>query len=154
MPKDIKEWKGRVQNGMLPVWIWDEVQRSVQALEGKNMVISLREQKRRRSLSLNAFYWGFIVTPIMEALREFGNMVDQEETHEFLKAHVGKLNQVIVTPDGEIHRAPGSTKKMTGSEMVKYIEMIRAWAAETLDLALKFPNEYPDCEPKQGGKHG
>jgi hypothetical protein len=84
----------------------------------------------------------------METLRELGNMVDVEETHEFLKAHVGKLKQVIVTAGGEVHFAPGSTKKMTGSEMVKYIEQIRAWAAEILEISLPFPNEHPDNTPK------
>jgi hypothetical protein len=146
--KDFKEWFVRVEDGKVGVWVWDAILDAVRAHEGKNFTITLREQKRKRSVNLNAFYWGFIVTPVMEALRELGNYVDVEETHEFLKQHVGKLKQVIVTAGGEVHFAPGSTKKMSGSEMVKYIEMIRAWAAEVLNIALPFPNEHPDSTPQ------
>jgi hypothetical protein len=139
----------KLEKGQLPNWLLDELTAYIRAFDGtKPFVFTVKEQKRKRSVNLNAFYWGYIVTPIMQALRDFGNMVDQEETHEFLKEHVGKLNQIIVTPDDEIHRAPGSTKKMSGSEMVKYIEVIRAWAAEVLNLPLKFPNEYPDSPPE------
>lgn len=138
----------RIDGGKFPIWLWDEAQNYVQAYDGKSVCFTIKVQRKKRSVNLNAFYWGFIVTPICQALRDFGNMVDQEETHEFLKEHVGKLNQIIVLPSGEWFSAPGSTKKMTGSEMVKYIEIIRAWAAENLDLSLPFPNEHPDSVPQ------
>lgn len=145
-----------VDAGRINPTLWDDIQMYARQFEGKNVIVTVKQQKRKRSLNLNAFYWGFIVTPIMQALRDFGNMVDAEETHEFLKEHVGKLNQIIVTPDGEVHKAPGSTKKMSGSEMVKYIEIVRAWAAEVLGLPLPFPNEHPDYtpQPKKGSEHG
>lgn len=138
----------RVESGRVPTWVWDDIQRYIQAHEGRSVVVSVKLQKRKRSTNLNAFYWGFIVTPVCQALRDFGNMVDAEETHDFLKEHVGKLNQIIVLPTGEWFKAAGSTKKMTGTEMVKYIEIVRAWAAENLNLTLPFPNEHPDYTPQ------
>lgn len=142
----------RIEGGRIPMRVWDDVNLYAQAHEGRAVVVTVKLQKRKRSVNLNAFYWGFIVTPICQSLRQFGNMVDVEETHEFLKEHVGKLNQVIVLPTGEWFRAPGSTKKMTGSEMVQYIEILRAWAAENLGLSLPFPNEHPDNTPQQPEK--
>lgn len=141
--RDFKEWVGRVENGKMPLWIWDAIQKMAPGYEGKNLIVTIREQKRKRSLNLNAFYWGFVVEPIMQMLRHAGNNYDLEDTHEFLKAEVGRLSQVLVLPDGEVKKTPGSTKKMTGSEMVLYIEKIRAWAAE-FGLEIAFPNEYPD----------
>lgn len=149
MSSEHKDFVGMVQGGRLPAHVIDGLQDTARLFEGKNVVVTIKQQRKTRSLNLNAFYWGFVVAPVTRMMREAGNYVDDEEVHEFLKREIGGLSQVIVLPDGEIKKAPGSTKKMTGSEMVLYIEKIRAWAAD-FGCVIAFPNEYP--QPQSKGK--
>ena len=107
----------------------------------KRLVLTLKEQKKRRSLSQNAVYWGVVLPPIVAAFREHGNNVDAEDVHCYLKEHVGKLKQHFITPDGEVLTGPGSTAKLTTMEFEDYLAKVRAWAAETLAVAVPMPNE-------------
>lgn len=96
--------------------------------------------KRRRSLNQNAYYWGSVVGPITQKFRDHGNNVDCEEVHQFLKEHVGKLKQALVSPDGEILTTIESTAKLSTTEMESYLEKVRAWAAE-MGVRITLPNE-------------
>jgi hypothetical protein len=109
-------------------------------MDGKHLVLSLKEQKRKRSLNQNAYYWSVVVEAVTRMFREHGNYVDPEETHEFLKLRVGKLSRVIVTPDGEVVKSLGSTAKLSKMEFEAYLEQVRAWAAQWGCL-IPLPNE-------------
>lgn len=124
------EFSGTVVNGKLPQKVSEQIMAVLRSAEGKRVTVSIREQKRVRSLSANAYYWGVVIPPIVAMFRDEGNMVDAEDTHEFLKEHVGKVRQVIVTPDGEVVRAAGSTAKLSTAEFGDYVAKIKAWAAE------------------------
>jgi hypothetical protein len=76
----------------------------------------------------------------MQMFRDAGNYVDAEDVHGFLKEHVGKLSRVIVTPDREVVKAPGSTTKLSTQEFEVYLEKIRAWAAG-YGCVIALPNE-------------
>ena len=102
----------------------------LRSLEGKRVVVSVREQKRRRSNDQNAYLWGVVYPAAVAMFRDAGNMVDADDVHDFCKLRVAKLGQNIVTPDGEVVKTLGSTAKLTTAEFSDYIERIRAWAAE------------------------
>jgi len=93
------------------------------------MMLTLKEVKRKRSLNQNALYWGYIVPPIADMFRKMGTYVEHDDVHDFLKLRVGKLAQVFVTPDGEVHKGLGSTASLTKQEFSCYIEAVLAWAA-------------------------
>ncbi len=125
-----REFLGRVTNGKLPGRIFDDLAEVARRFDGKTLVVSIREQKRRRSTNQNAYYWGVVVLRVTAMFREAGNYVDDNDVHEFLKANVGKLKQNFVTPDGEVLSGPASTAKLTTTEFEVYLEKVRAWAAQ------------------------
>ena len=131
-----------VVDGRLPEDAARRVGQAIRAFDGKRVTISVAEVKKTRSGNANRYYWGCCVSLITDAFRDAGNMVNADDTHEFLKTHVGKLQQVLVTADGEVFRGPGSTAKLTPTEFGDYVEAVKAWAADMLDLQIPSPDEY------------
>jgi hypothetical protein len=127
---DVLELPFQSVDGRIPESIWKRLGETVSRLPGKRFIITLKEQKRKRSLNQNAYYWGVVIAAITQMFRDAGNYVDGEDVHEFLKLRVCKLSRLIVTPDGEVHKSLGSTTKLSTMEFEVYLERIRAWAAE------------------------
>jgi hypothetical protein len=130
-----------VIDGRLPERDARRVGEAIRKLSGKRVVVSVAEVKKTRSTLQNRYYWGCVVKLITDAFRDAGNMVNSDDVHDFLKAEVGKLSQVLVTVEGEVFRGPGSTTKLTTTEFSNYIEAVKAWAADRLDLKIPSPDE-------------
>jgi hypothetical protein len=129
------------ENGKPSPAVLQHLLTTIAKLDGKRLVLTLKEQKRRRSLNQNAYLWGVVYAAIVDAFREHGNAVDAEDVHSYCKEHVGKLKQVFVTPHGEVLTGPGSTAKLGTQEFELYLERVRSWAAETLGIGIPLPNE-------------
>jgi hypothetical protein len=127
--------------GFVPSSVLQRLGEAVARMEGKRLILTLKEQKWKRSLNQNAYLWSVIYGRIVDVFRDAGNNVDAEDVHAYCKDNVGKLKQVFVTPDGEVLTGPGSTAKLSTVEFEVYAEKVRAWAAETLGLAIPLPNE-------------
>lgn len=127
-------------DGRIPPVILHRLIEAVGKLPGKRFMLTLKEQKRKRSLNQNNYYWGVVVPAVTGMFREHGNYYDDNDVHEFLKLRVGKLAQNMLMPDGEVVKSLGSTAKLTTQEFEVYMERIRAWAAE-YGLAVPLPNE-------------
>ena len=137
---DILDIPFKATDGKIPASVWRRLVEAVTRLDGKTLIVSLKEQKRNRSLNQNAFYWGVVIPAVTQMFRDAGNYLDPEETHEFLKHQVGKLSRVVVTPDGEVIKTVGSTSKLSKMEFEVYQEQIRAWAAQW-GCVIPFPHE-------------
>jgi hypothetical protein len=137
---DVLELPFQPLDGKIPTAVMHRLLDAVAKMDGKRLILALREQKRRRSLNQNAYYWGVVLPPILQMFREAGNGVDAEDVHTYLKEHVGKLKQVFVTKDGEVLTGAGSTAKLSTQEMEVYLDRVRAWAAE-YGVAIPLPNE-------------
>ncbi len=136
----VAEFHGMVIDGKLPRDVSEKIAALIRSMNGKKLVITFKEMKKRRSLSQNAYMFGYVIPPIVQMFRDAGNYVDSDDVHAFLKQHVGKLSQVIVTPDGEVLRSLGSTAKLSTMEFEAYLEQVRAWAAEH-GVPIDLPNE-------------
>lgn len=134
------EFSGQVTCGRLPAAVSEKIAAVIRRMDGKRLVISVREQKRRRSLNQNAYYWGVVVELVTQMFVEAGNSISRDDVHDFLKQHVGKLEREIHTPDGEVVTTLGSTAALTTQEFEVYLEKIRAWAAE-FGLVIPLPGE-------------
>jgi hypothetical protein len=137
---DLLELPFKPENGKPPTSVLHRFLDAVSKAGDKRLILTLREQKRRRSLNQNSYYWGVVIPAITEMFREHGNYVDGDDVHEFLKLRVGKLAQIFVTPDGEVQKGPGSTAKLSTMEFEVYLERVRAWAAEH-GVVIALPNE-------------
>ena len=138
---ELLELPFRPQDGKPPTSVLHRLIDAVAKAGDKPLVLTLKLQKKWRSLSQNAVYWGVVLPPIVAVFREHGNNVDADDVHCYLKDSVGKLKQHFVTPDGEVLTGPGSTAKLTTMEFENYLTAVRAWAAQTLGIAVPMPNE-------------
>ena len=139
MPKFKAVFHGEVREGVLDRL--PDLLRACRAVDGRKVVVTLEEAKKRRSNNQNAYMWGVVIPVITEMLRDFGNNVSPEETHEFLKVHVGKLIKEVTSMDGKIRRIPGTTTTLSTLEMENYLEKCRAFAAEN-GCVVPLPNEW------------
>lgn len=130
----------KIEHGHMEHGIREAIVRVLKSLEGKIAKITIEEKKKVRSLSQNAYYWGCIIPPIVTMFREYGNNVDAEQIHEFLKDEVGKLSQMITLPDGDIKKISGSSALLKTMEFEDYLTKVRIWAA-VWDIFIPLPNE-------------
>lgn len=116
------------------------LQDTLRTLAGKYVTVKIKERKRRRSLSQNAYYWGVIVERIRIALFDAGHVMDSAEVHEMLKKDVMKLSRVIDIK-GKLYVTSGTTTDKTTMEFETYMDIVREWAASELGLIIPLPNE-------------
>ena len=105
-----------------------------------DVTIEVKPMKRYRSNFQNAYYWGIVVAMISERLRELGHDVDRDLTHEFLKGRF-LFTELLDPSTGEVMRIPKKTSELTTAEFMDYMEYVKQFAAETLDIYIPDPNE-------------
>jgi hypothetical protein len=126
----------RVKNRAL----FDEYLRSLSRDKEYEVEVEVRPKRRYRSVFHNAYYFGVCVQMICDRLREFGHDVDKEMTHEFLKSRF-LFNELNDEKTGEVMKIPKKTRDLTTSEFMDYLEQVKQFAAETLDIYIPDPNE-------------
>lgn len=114
--------------------------------EGKRVVISVAESKRKRSNSQNAFWWGVCIPIIRSWFADHGYNFDAEEVHDWLVRRVWKFTEVVVMPDGEAFERRLSSTKLSTMEWESKIDLVRQWGAEH-GLNIPFPHERFNEEP-------
>ena len=125
--------KAFVKNGKITFQNREQFDKDLSNNEGKNVYITIREQKNRRSLNLNSYYWAVVVRLVSN---ETG--YDNEEAHEILKSMFLRTRYQIkgIWVDGM-----KSTTKLSNQEMTEYIEEIKRFASSSLGLYIPDPNE-------------
>ena len=98
------------------------------------------KKKNKRSLQQNAYWWGVVVAMVHEGLRDMGNDVSLQETHEFLKMKFN-TKSIVNTIVGEVSEIPKSTTGLSKVEFNELIERVQQFAAEYLNLNIPSPNE-------------
>lgn len=83
----------------------------------------------------NGYYWAVVLADIAA---ETGHTPQQ--IHEEMKA----LHNPIPSRFNSDRTVPGETKNLTTIEFEDYLERVRAWALEYLNLTIPLPNETPD----------
>jgi hypothetical protein len=129
----IYKHKAFVKNGKITFQDREQFDKDLSNNEGKNVYITIREQKNRRSLNLNSYYWAVVVKLVSN---ETG--YDKEEAHEILKSMFLRTRYQIkgIWVDGM-----KSTTKLSNQEMTEYIEEIKRFASSSLGLYIPDPNE-------------
>jgi len=99
-----------------------------------NYTVIVEKRKKIRSTQSNRYYW-LLVAMIRDRIIDLGHDVDSETTHEMLKGRL-LYSEMIDENSGEIIKIPRSTKKLGTSEFMDYIEDVKRFSAEVLDLVL------------------
>ena len=120
--------------------LFEEEVRAMSREKDLAVTVEVKVKRRFRSDVQNAYYWGVVISMIVDRLRELGHDVDRDLTHEFLKGRF--LYSELTDPTtGEVMKIPRKTSELATGEFMDYLEHIKQFAAETLDLYIPDPNE-------------
>lgn len=128
------------ESGKMPHSEAEKLREGMKAHYGKDVVITVERKRRKRSLNQNSYYWGIVIPMVQHMLVDFGNDVDPEETHAFLKEHVGKLTGAIVDGKGKRLAIVKSSASLNSAEFEVFLERIKRWAA-AWGTVIPDPNE-------------
>lgn len=130
---------GQVRGGRLTLHNPRAFKQAVARLDDRwQLVITVQRLRATRSPKANAYYWGVVIKCLSE---QTGYHAD--ELHDLMKMlHLPK-SLAVCDGNGEVtgeYVMGGSTRKLTIEEFYTYVERVRQWAAETLDLAIPDPD--------------
>lgn len=103
----------------------------IKMFSGQRIELIIRKPKSKRSTLQNNYYWGVVVELLSSELG-----YDQDELHEILKYKFLKKESAL---NGMEYVK--STTKLTTGEFEDYLEKIRRWSAEFLNINVPEPNE-------------
>jgi len=121
-----------IQNGQLSDGAELQFLAELSHHDGKDICVTVERKRKKRSLNQNQYYWGVVIPIIRNVLEEYGNEVDDEETHSFLKDHVGKLTSSVVDSVGRRVAITKSSASLTTGEFENYLLRVTAWAAQEI----------------------
>lgn len=127
--------------GRIPAETMQAILNLLKDYGGKRVKISVALVRRKRSDPQNRFYWGVVVPLVLQMFLDYGNEVDGDDVHRFLKGKVGGMKKPIFDRNGEILSwSVDTSTKLSTYEWEVWMEKIRAWAAP-IDLFIPMPNE-------------
>ena len=99
---------------------------------------------KRKSNPMRRYYFGVVVEMYRTEFRKLGHNLTKDDTHEFIKTLCPSMNREIVLPTGEILTRWQSIAdpSFSNTEFLTYIEELKQWAAENIDLIIPEPNEF------------
>jgi hypothetical protein len=101
--------------------------------------VTVKRQRATRSQQQNRYYWGVVVHLLSE---HTGYTPD--EMHEFLKMKFIPKTLAVCDGNGVIvdeFVIGGSTREMNTIQFGEYVEEIKQWAAQELDVVIPDPDE-------------
>lgn len=109
---------------------------TLKMLKKQVYIVTIEKKKEKRSLNANAYYW--VLMSILE--KETGQ--DQDSLHDYFKTKFLPKRKVIFKQTGEENEVQGSTAELDSFNFFEYVDKVRAFAIQELDIYLPNPNEY------------
>ena len=104
-------------------------------------VITITPNRKTRSNQQNAYLWGIVYPAVLFGLQDAGwEIIDEEQVHEYCKQAFA-AREVINKDTGEVISLPNSTARMQTAEFNVYVDKIKAFALEYLNITIPEPNE-------------
>lgn len=129
---------GEIVDGKLKVEAREQMLDALVEWSNGPVTITIEQQKATRSQQANAYYWGAVVKRIAAWN---GNTPD--EIHEALKLKFLSKELAFANGNGEVVAEfviGGSTRQLDTAAFYDYVERIRAWAQEALELHIPPPD--------------
>lgn len=104
--------------------------------------VTVKRQHKQRSNPQNAWLWGSVYPMLLDGLLDAGwdDITSVEDVHAFFKS-MFSMHKVVNYSTGEIVEIPTSTAIMDTVTFNAYVEQIRRYAREYLNM------EIPDPDP-------
>lgn len=108
--------------------------------KGKQVSVKFIRKGSKRTSPQNRYLFGVVYKTIQIRLHELGHIgLDVEDVHTIMKL---KFNhETILAESGEYLEVPKTTSDLTKTEFSEYIDQIREWALDFLDIYIPGPNE-------------
>ena len=143
MPKfRIRKQNGRLDWGKLPDWVFTQPDGDY-LLEGKPW-------PKLRSLDQNDYYWGVVMPICLSGMIDAGweGIPDTKALHELYKSwFTGRT--VVNRFTGTQETIPVSSKSMTTKEFSAYVDMVRDYAEQYLNVTIPEPERDPATREKK-----
>ncbi len=105
---------------------------------GKGVVIKIDKKFSKRSDPQNRYYWGIVIKEISIRLRELGhNWLSDNDVHEMMKMKFNHKD--AISKEGEVLEIPMSTANLNKTEFGEYVDKVRQWASDFLDIYIPEP---------------
>ena len=114
---------------------------ALNSFEGKEIVIKIEKVRKKRSNPQNRHYWGIVVPLVQQGLKETGNIMTAEMTHELLRLRFLKEQINVNEKTGEFLERIKSTTELSTSQFMDYISEIQQFSAEYFNINIPNPNE-------------
>lgn len=104
-------------------------------------VVTITPNRKTRSNQQNAYLWGIVYPAVLFGLQDAGwEFTNEEQVHEYCKQSFA-AREFINKDTGEVLILPSSTAQMQTAEFNVYVENIKAFALEYLNITIPEPNE-------------
>lgn len=114
---------------------------AINSFEGKDLLITFEKVSKKRSNLQNNFYWAVCIVIIKQALRDTGNILNENEIHDLLRLKFLKHTILIKEETGEYVERMKSTTELTTTEFMEYILLIQQFASEYFDVIIPDPEQ-------------
>ena len=114
------------------------------AFAGCEITVTYERKRKKRSLNQNAFWHGVVVPGICNALNELGEMVTNDQVHEFLKLRFLRVQKFDMETGELLYEYGRSTASLNKVEFSLLIESTVLWALETFSYEIPPPNTLRD----------
>lgn len=111
------------------------------AMPDGSYMLSITKQKRGRTLNQNEWLWGCVYPILLDGLLDAGwEFTSVEQVHEFFKKLMAQ-DRVVNYDTGEIVEIPKSTATMDTQQFSTYIDKLREYAEEFLNVTIPDPDK-------------
>ena len=108
-------------------------------------MLTITKQRRGRTLNQNDWLWGCVYPILLDGLLDAGwEFTSVEQVHEFFKKQMAQ-DKVVNYSTGEIVEIPRSTATMDTQQFSMYIEALREYAEEFLNVTIPEPDKNWRC---------
>jgi len=100
----------------------------LRSLSGKKVVVTVKQERKHRSLPQNNYYWGVVIPLLMDHTG-----YEKNEMHDAMRVKFLSIEEkglMIV----------GSTTNLSTKEFMEYVEQITRWAAQEMGVVIPPPN--------------
>lgn len=131
------------ESGKMTVYNREHFVNDLKLLAGSLIQIVVNKAGKRSSPQ-NRYYWGAVLPIVRQGLKDLGTEMNTEQVHTLMKFKFLLIE--YVTNDGEVLKSIGSTKDLNKEQFNEYVEQIKQWSAEYLNVYIPDPNTQTEIE--------
>lgn len=132
-------FKGHIEQGVIHPLAPRTYKQALEALEGRNVWITLEPLFGDRTVQQNKYYWGVVIAEIIRWKSGYTAV----QMHETLKDMFLAQEDLTMAPyKGRYFHKQVSTRTLSTVEFMNYLDQIILWASEEEHIEIPTPRQY------------